>query len=1519
MKKVILHGKLGKRFGESHLLAVKTPGECLGALDVLFDGFRLHLIEAAQKGIIYAIKNENKQFIKCKEYNFATSSESLHIMPIPQGGLGTILSVAATTYLGLWLSSLFEIDPVKEGKQLKNESYIYSGPTTVTKQGGVVPIGYGRLRVGPTIISDNVLNYDYDIDRGTIMGFNRGNAADLFVGSSAYTYTSIKNENDLNIGPRGSLGGFIYQSDSDGYGMWQFPAPGPDGVLGTEDDEIVYAYDGTQQVGAGMVKNDGTVVGDPIEVDDTESPWIENSVGNLNVSFLPSAPAEACVTQTFPLELDGRVNADFDPSAPTAISVSEDSSKKFRNLNGTTIVVGQRYIGGDQANGLGWTPLSSTSIKKTVGLICEGVIEGLVDANGNKKEYDYKLKTNEKVEYMKGIYINNVPVQETTTNSFNVPKFDFDLGTSKDKVDASETCSIESKTEYLIGSNDQRLLRPEYLYAGNTYGKNAALYGPRVDSDSPGGAYNLAKTAQSPYPEEEFFVSHIITNPNIEFAIVSIKINELWYVYEGDEKRVEIKLGSLLGALIGGLLGYMFTKDADNKLSIAALAAAAEVASGGNMAAYTAGFLATVNAKGSLGAAGSGIGVAGGGLTTLGGIAGGASAQTALTAALKILAASALGAIIGNNLNLYTGRKVDNSGESWPNRLKFRIKTSNEGDASAEYVTDIRVRGVAMEPYVKDFIIPLPKDNPNNANRLLKIYRTTRQKNSVKEGESAARYRESAELLSITEVFAVKQNYPNTVIFGTRINARDIPDQNTELSFDLKLKKVRIPSNYNPENRSYNGIWNGLFRGEESFGAKVLEKDLTWTDNPAWCFYDLIVNNVYGLGKFGLEADNIDRWTLYKIAKFCDELIPTGFSPKFPKREFVTMDPLGDPSKVNKITTTLTDDEFKREFLGLSEAVIASNPDAENTPNTGKIIALFYGDGTGEVIPMLQANVTTKFVALERPPARAGGKMVVQHQYPLLEPRFTCNAFINKKESAYELIKKMAKIFKGTPYWAEGAIFLDQEQKKDAIALFTNNNVGDRGFDYTSSARTQRYNSCTVQYVDKDNSFKPRTEYSEDREGVIKNNLIETNVDGFGITSKGQAARAALYTIEGAKLDNEGIEFKTDVIGSYLRPGDVFNVIDTNRTIAKCEGKVIETFPLSGRGGSPRIRVDYPVKQLVKAGDPNSWLKINLYTPSENKNITDLKEETSITDYTIDRLRESQVSEFYITGISDNDRMLHLQYNPFTFVSGDYSQAQAREEAINNNGLLAEIKSPLQQNLLNHTLPSGATAWIGAKAVKLPSLKFLWESDEEIIDYANWYNGVTPVATFSARNPTMYVKASGFGGESDFGSWGLNKKKQYGSYIFQDNSLDAVRLIEGTSYIIESNTNLADFRQYRAINIVEENPGVFKVNGLKYNKSKYENIEKNISIAMPEIPPIHIVTPGDPGSLVLSAGNAPNSMVAQWDIVTGALGYKLDLYRNDGIVQSFQIPQNYDVASMSHTMNTQGIVGSYSAKIYSTI
>ena len=108
------------------------------------------------------------------------------------------------------------------------------------------------------------------------------------------------------------------------------------------------------------------------------------------------------------------------------------------------------------------------------------------------------------------------------------------------------------------------------------------------------------------------------------------------------------------------------------------------------------------------------------------------------------------------------------------------------------------------------------------------------------------------------------------MLLGKRINAKDFGSSIPDSKYHLRLKKVKIPSNYNTETRKYNGNWNGEFK-----------TNLEWTDNPAWCLYDLISNKRFGVGRFGIKEENIDRWTLYKIAKYCDQMVPTGYSPKY--------------------------------------------------------------------------------------------------------------------------------------------------------------------------------------------------------------------------------------------------------------------------------------------------------------------------------------------------------------------------------------------------------------------------------------------------------------------------------------------------------------------------------------------------------------------------------------------------------------------------------------------------------------
>ena len=121
---------------------------------------------------------------------------------------------------------------------------------------------------------------------------------------------------------------------------------------------------------------------------------------------------------------------------------------------------------------------------------------------------------------------------------------------------------------------------------------------------------------------------------------------------------------------------------------------------------------------------------------------------------------------------------------------------------------------------------------------------------------------------SYTEIIDGKFRYPNSAIVGVRIDASQF-DSIPRRSYDLKLLKVKIPSNYNPDTRAYSGVWDGTFK-------------VAWTDNPAWCFYDLVTNSRYGLGGFIPEAQ-VDKWTLYAIGRYCDELVPDGFGGTEPR------------------------------------------------------------------------------------------------------------------------------------------------------------------------------------------------------------------------------------------------------------------------------------------------------------------------------------------------------------------------------------------------------------------------------------------------------------------------------------------------------------------------------------------------------------------------------------------------------------------------------------------------------------
>lgn len=121
---------------------------------------------------------------------------------------------------------------------------------------------------------------------------------------------------------------------------------------------------------------------------------------------------------------------------------------------------------------------------------------------------------------------------------------------------------------------------------------------------------------------------------------------------------------------------------------------------------------------------------------------------------------------------------------------------------------------------------------------------------------------------SYTEVIDTEFTYPNTALIGVKFDSEyfgNIPNR----TYDLLGIKVKIPSNYNPRTRQYSGIWDGTFK-------------VDWTDNPAWVLFDIVTSKRYGLGN-RLGEFGADKWTLYQVAQYCDQLVPDGFGGREPR------------------------------------------------------------------------------------------------------------------------------------------------------------------------------------------------------------------------------------------------------------------------------------------------------------------------------------------------------------------------------------------------------------------------------------------------------------------------------------------------------------------------------------------------------------------------------------------------------------------------------------------------------------
>ncbi|ENB7197955.1 host specificity protein J [Enterobacter bugandensis] len=195
--------------------------------------------------------------------------------------------------------------------------------------------------------------------------------------------------------------------------------------------------------------------------------------------------------------------------------------------------------------------------------------------------------------------------------------------------------------------------------------------------------------------------------------------------------------------------------------------------------------------------------------------------------------------------------KQEDDGDLVGYSVNYAIDLQTDG-GTWQTVLNTSVTGKTTSGYERSHRIDLPQAGSTWTIRLRKI---TSDANSAKIGDTMT-------LQSFTEVIDAKLRYPNTALLYIEFDSSQFNGSIPQISCEPRGRVIRVPDNYDPETRTYNGTWTGAFKW-------------AWTDNPAWIFYDLVVTNRFGLGN-RLTAANIDKWTLYQVAQYCDQQVPDG-------------------------------------------------------------------------------------------------------------------------------------------------------------------------------------------------------------------------------------------------------------------------------------------------------------------------------------------------------------------------------------------------------------------------------------------------------------------------------------------------------------------------------------------------------------------------------------------------------------------------------------------------------------------
>ncbi|EGE12682.1 Phage-related protein, tail component [Moraxella catarrhalis 7169] len=537
------------------------------------------------------------------------------------------------------------------------------------------------------------------------------------------------------------------------------------------------------------------------------------------------------------------------------------------------------------------------------------------------------------------------------------------------------------------------------------------------------------------------------------------------------------------------------------------------------------------------------------------------------------------------------------------------VKTDNGGWVEA---LNTSINAKTSNAYERSHRIDLPKAGTGWAVRVRRI-----TPNSTSELVSDTMY-----ISAITEVIDLKLRYPNTALLGLRYDAEQFSNV-AKMSARCRGLIIKVPTNYNPTARTYDGLWDGQFK-------------LAYCNNPAWVYYDLCTATRYGLGG-RLTEYMIDKWSLYRLAQYCDHMVDDGM----------------------------------------------------------------------------------------------GGQ----------EPRFAVNVYIQSAEGAFELLSKLAGVFRAISYWDGTSIVLDADIPQDSIYSFSRANVIDGIFEYTGTRARDRHTVAKVAWDNPANHFKTEYEYVRDEKAIAKFGVRVADIQAWGCTSKGQAQRAGLWALKSEQLETRMVTFKVGLDGYIPAPAKVIEISDElfagratgGRVLAINKTKTVITLDraITAKAGDT----------LVINGDDGTSQRRQI-SAAGGDNVTVTKPFSDISEQNVWVLDSQDLAtmKFRVLSVTADDNheftITAVQYNPVKYDAIDTGAvASERPISVINPTVQAPTKSV---NLSSyHTVNQGVT---------VTTLVIGWEQVTGAVKYAvewrkdngNWQT-LPPTGTNSIEITGVYA------------------------------------------------------------------------------------------------------------------------------------------------------------------------------------